>query len=95
MAPLSGLGTRISCAQARVIDATMHQQVWAVRPSLPKPRHEQCTPYWKQGPPVVPFYTFFGEATKLDYRIKGTHILTSLLEDLVYQGGGERVESRF
>ena len=38
------------------------------------------------GPPVVPFYTFLGEAspTKID-RKQGTLILASLLEDLVYQ----------
>ena len=36
------------------------------------------------GPPVVPFYPFFGEgvSTKIDYRKKGTLILTSLLDDL-------------
>ena len=36
------------------------------------------------GPPVVPFYPFLGEGspTKIDYRRKGTLILTSLLEDL-------------
>ena len=33
----------------------------------------------------MPFYPFFGEGspTKIDYRKKGTLILTSLLEDLV------------
>ena len=37
------------------------------------------------GPPVVPCYPFLGEGspTKIDYRKKGTLILTSLLEDLV------------
>ena len=37
------------------------------------------------GPPVVPFYPFWGEGspTKIDYRKKGTLILTSL-EDLVF-----------
>ena len=38
------------------------------------------------GPPVVPFYPFFGEGsptTKIDYRKKGALILSSLLEDLV------------
>ena len=42
------------------------------------------------GPPVVPFYPFFGEGspTKIDDRKKGTLIiLTSLLEDLVYALG--------
>ena len=36
------------------------------------------------GPPVVPFYVFFGEGSpaKIDYIKKGTLILTSLLEDL-------------
>ena len=36
------------------------------------------------GPPVVPFYPFLGEGspTKINYRIQGTLILTSLLEDL-------------
>ena len=37
-------------------------------------------------PPVVPFYPLFfweGSALKIDYRKKGTLILTSLLEDLV------------
>ena len=36
------------------------------------------------GPPVVPFYPFFGEGSpsKIDYRKTGTLILTSLLEDL-------------
>ena len=36
------------------------------------------------GPPVVPFYPFFGEGspTKIDYRKKDILILTSLLEDL-------------
>ena len=36
------------------------------------------------GPPVVAFYPFLGEGspTKLDYRKRGTLILTSLLEDL-------------
>ena len=34
------------------------------------------------GPAVVPFYLFFGEGspTKIDYRRRGTLILTSLLE---------------
>ena len=39
------------------------------------------------GPPVVPFYQLFwgrfGSPTKIDYRKKGTLILTSLLVDLV------------
>ena len=37
------------------------------------------------GPPVVPLYPFFGEGSpaKIDYRKKGTLILTSLQEDLV------------
>ena len=38
------------------------------------------------GPPVVPFYSFFwggGFPTKINYRKKGTLILTSLLEDYV------------
>ena len=37
------------------------------------------------GPPVVPFYPFLreGSPTKIDYRKKGTLMLTSLLEDLV------------
>ena len=41
------------------------------------------------GPPVVPLYPFLGEGspTKRDYRKKGTLILTSLLEDLVWVGG--------
>ena len=36
----------------------------------------------KLGPPVVPFYPFLGEgsSTQIDYRQKGTLILTSLLE---------------
>ena len=36
------------------------------------------------GPPVMPFYPFLGEGspTKIDYRKKGTLILTFLLEDL-------------
>ena len=36
------------------------------------------------GPPVVPFSPFLGERspTKIDYRKKGTLMLTSLLEDL-------------
>ena len=36
------------------------------------------------GLPVVPFYPFLGEGSpsKIDYRKKGTLILTSLLEDL-------------
>ena len=36
------------------------------------------------GPPVVPFYTFSGQGspTNIDYRRKGTLILTSPLEDL-------------
>ena len=40
------------------------------------------------GPPAVPFYPFLreGSPTKIDYRTKGTLILTSLLEDLVYFG---------
>ena len=40
---------------------------------------------WDLGPAVVPFYPFLGEGspTKIDYREKGTPILTSrLLEDL-------------
>ena len=44
-------------------------------------------PFWLPlGPPVVPsFYPSLGEGspTKIDYRKKGTLILTSLLEDLV------------
>ena len=42
------------------------------------------------GPPVVPFYPFLGEGypTKIDYGKKGTLILTSLLEDLVYEHWG-------
>ena len=41
------------------------------------------------GPPVVPFYPFFGGRgpTKIDYRKKGTLILASLLEDLASMGG--------
>ena len=37
------------------------------------------------GPPVAPFYPSFwgGSPAKLDYRKKGTLILSSLLEDLV------------
>ena len=39
--------------------------------------------------PVVPFYPFLGEGspTRIEYRKKGTlmYILTSLLEDLVYE----------
>ena len=38
------------------------------------------------GPPVVPFSPLFlrqGSPTKMDYRKKGTLILTSMLEDLV------------
>ena len=38
------------------------------------------------GPPVVPFLTLFlgeGSPAKIDYRKKGTLILTSLLKDLV------------
>ena len=37
-------------------------------------------------PPVVPFYPFSGEGspTKIDYSKKGTLILTSPLEDLIY-----------
>ena len=37
------------------------------------------------GPPEVPFYPFLGEGspTNIDYRKKGTLILTSLLEDPV------------
>ena len=37
------------------------------------------------GPPVVPIYPLLGEGspTKINYRRKGTLILTSLLEDLV------------
>ena len=42
------------------------------------------------GPPKVPFYRFFfgweGSPTKIDYRKKGTLLLTSLLEDLVGVG---------
>ena len=36
------------------------------------------------GSPVVPFYPVFGEGspTKIDYRKKGTLVLSSLLEDL-------------
>ena len=36
--------------------------------------------------PVLPFYPFLGEGfpTKIDYRKKGTLILTSLLEDRVW-----------
>ena len=36
------------------------------------------------GPPVVPFYPFLGggSPTQIDYRKKGTFIVTSLLEDL-------------
>ena len=38
----------------------------------------------KLGPPVVPFYPFFGgcSPTKIDYRKNGTLVLSSLLEDL-------------
>ena len=40
------------------------------------------------GPPVVPFCPFLGEGSpsKIDYRKKGTLILTSLLEDLGDEG---------
>ena len=42
-------------------------------------------PFWAinllQGAPVVPCYPF--SPTRIDYRKKGTLILTSLLEDLV------------
>ena len=39
----------------------------------------------------MPFYPFFGEGspTKINYREKGTLILTSLLQDLVWDGWGE------
>ena len=40
------------------------------------------------GPPLVPFSRFFlgeGSTTKIDYRKKGTLILTSLLENLGIQ----------
>ena len=39
----------------------------------------------KPGPPVVHLYPFLGEGspTQIDYRKKGTLLLTSLLEDLV------------
>ena len=42
----------------------------------------------KLGAPVVPFYPFVGEGspTKIDYKKKGTLILTSLLEDLEDKG---------
>ena len=48
---------------------------------------DRCSPSpgsWL-GPPVVPFYPFWGEGSpiKVDYRQKGTLILTSLLEDLI------------
>ena len=48
------------------------------------------------GPPVVPFYPFLGEgvSTKLDYRTKGTLILTSLLEDLVVELGQAGLHGR-
>ena len=41
------------------------------------------------GFPVVPFYPLLGEGslTKMDYRKKGTLILTSLLEDLDWSWG--------
>ena len=42
--------------------------------------------------PVVPVYPFLGEGspTKIDYRRKGTPIVTSLLEDLgIHQGRAE------
>ena len=46
-----------------------------------------CLLRWSSclGPPVVPFYPFWGEGspTKIDYSKKGTLIRTSLLEDLV------------
>ena len=40
------------------------------------------------GPPVVSFYPFLGEGSpaKIDYRKKGTRLLTSLLQNLVYEG---------
>ena len=48
-----------------------------------------CSPFahrWNGQPPlpVVPFCPFWGEGspTKIDYRKKGTLILTSLLQDL-------------
>ena len=42
------------------------------------------------GPPVVPLLPFFGwegSPTKIDYRKKGTFILSSLLENLELQSG--------
>ena len=43
-----------------------------------------CSLESRLGPPVMPFYLFFGEGspTKIDCRKKDTHIPTSLLEDL-------------
>ena len=62
-----------------------------VAQSCAKPVHPKRVPQKPQtptttqlGPPVVPFHPFFGEGypTKIDYRKKGTLILTSLLKDL-------------
>ena len=46
---------------------------------------------FRLGPPLLPFYPFVGEGspTKIDYRKKGTLMLTSLLEDLVEGRQGE------
>ena len=48
------------------------------------------------GPPVVPFYPFWGEGspTKIDYRKKGTLILSSLVEDLVSFWGSLKTQPR-
>ena len=52
---------------------------------------------WWLGVPVVPFYPLLGEGspTIIDCSKKGTHILTSLLEDLcglvIFLGGGRGV----
>ena len=50
----------------------------------PKSLYVRQTMETHLGPPVVPFYPFFGEGspTKIDYRKKGSLILSSLLEDL-------------
>ena len=48
------------------------------------PKKKKTSPHCL-GPPVVPFYPFFGEGspTKIEKQTQATLILTSLLEDLV------------
>ena len=67
-----------------VLEGTSHCWTYYISFRGLKQEEMEAYPLERLGPPVVPFLPFFGEGspTKLDYRRKGTLILTVVLEDL-------------